>query len=163
MTGTPLPPPPLFNNGKKVENPDVFVSAFKAALIGESSLNKDNHADEGTSSREETVTPEIETRKSRAAKKEKKPFFPKRASKDQVPDKVYLSEQNIDVSESEPVTATKFDELLKKSPDSAAETDTLVEKVPNKNRKVGVGIFGVLTVGLIGAIVYALGTVNGLF
>lgn len=71
MTGTPLPPPPLFNNGKKVENPDVFVSAFKAALIGESSLNKDNHADEGTSSREETVTPEIETRKSRAAKKEK--------------------------------------------------------------------------------------------
>lgn len=162
MTGTPLPPP-LFNNGKKVDNPDVSLPTIPAAKSLNHLLDKSNTLEDTASSNEETVTPEIETRKSRAAKKEKKPFFPKKASKDQVPDKVNLSEENIDVSESEPVTATKFDELLKKSPDSTAETDTLVEKVPNKNRKVGVGIFGVLTVGLIGAIVYALGTVNGLF
>lgn len=163
MTGTPLPPPPLFTNGKKVDNPDISLPTIPAARTLNHLEDKSNTLEDVSSSTEETDAPEVETRKSRAAKKDKKPFFSKKASKDKENDKVNLSEQNVDVSESEPVTATKFDDLIKKTPDSAAETETLVEKVPNKNRKLGVGIFSVLTVGLIGAIVYALGTVNGLF
>lgn len=162
MTGTPLPPPPMFNNGKKVDNPNPVLPSFPSnkpieekSVVEEIPTTADISA-EPESDQQEKVESIGNT------KKEKKPLFSKKSSKNKVREEV-VNEEVLTVDETKPVSATDFDELLRK-PENENNSETLLEeKVPNRNRKLGMGIFGGLSVVLIGAIVYAVGTINGLF
>lgn len=162
MTGTPLPPPPMFNNGKKVDNPNPVLPSFPSNKpIEEKSVVEEIQTTATVPSgeepdQEEKVEPTGNT------KKEKKPFFSKKSSKNKAKEEV-VNEEVLTVDETKPVAATEFDDLLRK-PENENNSETLLEeKVPNRNRKLGMGIFGGLSVVLIGAIVYAVGTINGLF
>lgn len=163
MTGTPLPPPPMFNNGKKVDNPNPVLPTFPSnkqvekeeVLVEENSLEVMPLEEEAK--QEETV------KTTSKPKKEKKPFFSKKTSKNENEETEVINEKVLTVDETKPVTATDFDVLLRKPENEKTSEGLLEEKVPNKNRKLGMGVFGGLSVILIGAIVYAVGTINGLF
>lgn len=160
MTGTPLPPPPMFNNGKKVDNPNPVLPSFPSNKpVEEKSVVEEIPTTATVPSGGE---PDQEVEPTGNAKKEKKPLFSKKSSKNKAKEEV-VNEEVLTVDETKPVSATDFDELLRK-PEKENNSETLLEeKVPNRNRKLGMGIFGGLSVVLIGAIVYAVGTINGLF